>query len=127
MPIICILVVREKKFAQRVPLPQSQERKTFSPIFIAFSGSSQNSVHFEIRNQLYSLNISEVSASEKCGYWNARKLLFQNTLQKSTCSRVLNTAETNMEALLLELSIDATHIELDKISVKEISNLKTVR
>ena len=35
-----------KKLQQPVPLPLSQERKTFSGIFLAFSKSAQNSVHF---------------------------------------------------------------------------------
>ena len=43
------------------------------------------------------------------------------------CSRVLDTGDTTMEALLSELSIDPTHIESKKISVSEIWNLKTVR
>ena len=96
------------------------ERKTFSGIFIAYSKFAQNSVHFEKKHQLYSLNISEVSDSEKCGYLNAPKLLFQNTLRESTSSRVLNTPHTPMAALLLEPSIDQTDIELEKVSVSEI-------
>ena len=57
-------------------------------------------MHFQKKDQLYSLNISEVTDSEKFGYLNARKLLFQNTLRGSTCSRVLNTAGKTMAALL---------------------------
>ena len=109
-----------KKIVQGVPLPLSQKRKTFSGIFIAFWDSAENSVHFEQKDQLYSLNILEVSDSEKCGYLNPRKPLFRNTLRESTCSRVLNTADTTMEALLSELSIHLTHIELKKVSVSEI-------
>ena len=82
---------------------------------------------FELKDQLYSLNISEVSVSEKCGYLNVGKLLFQNTIRDSTCSRVLSSADTTMGVVLLKLSIDATRIKLEKVSVSEISNLKTVR
>ena len=35
-------------------------------------------------------------------------------------SRVSNTAGTTMEALFSELPIDATHIEFEKVSVREI-------
>ena len=77
-------------------------------------------MHFEKKDQLYKFNISEVIDSEKCGYLNARKLLFQNTLPESTWSRVLNTANLIMVALLSERSIDPPHIELEKISVSEI-------
>ena len=100
LPIISILLVRWKKFAQPCPLPLAQQQKTFSPIFIAFSESAENSVYLEKKDQVYSLNIPEVSVSEKCGYLNSRKLQFQNTLQESMCSRVLNTADTTMEASL---------------------------
>ena len=77
-------------------------------------------MHFEKKDQLYKFNISEVIDSEKCGYLNARKLLFQNTLPESMWSRVLNTANLIMAALLSERSIDPPHIELEKISVSEI-------
>ena len=77
-------------------------------------------MHFLKKGHLYNLNISEVSDSEKCGYLNSQNVLFQNTLRESTCSRVLNTGDTTMEALLSQLSIDPTHIELEKIAVSEI-------
>ena len=77
-------------------------------------------MHFEKKGQLYSLNISEVSDFKKCGYFYDRKLLFQNTLRESTCSGVLNTADTTMEKLLSILAIDPTHIELEKVFVSEI-------
>ena len=77
-------------------------------------------MHVRKKDQLYSLKIWQVTDSEKCGYLNARKLLFQNNLRESTCSRVLNSADTTMEALLSEISIDPTHIELGEISVNEI-------
>ena len=77
-------------------------------------------MHFEKKGQRYNLNFSQVIDSEKYGYLNARKLLLQNTLPESTCSRVLNTAGTTMAALLSELSMDSRHIELENISVIEI-------
>ena len=77
-------------------------------------------MHVQKKDQLYSLNISEVTDFEKCRYLNAQKLLFENTLRGSTCSLVLNTADTTMAILLSELSIDLRHIELDNISVSEI-------
>ena len=121
----CILVVRWKKIAEGVPLPLSQKRKTFCRIFIAFSQCVQNFVHFERKDQLYNLNISEIIDCEKYGYLNARKLLFQNTLRESTCSRVLNTADTSMVALSSELSIYPRDIELENISVSKIWNART--
>ena len=107
-------------------MPLSQERKTFSGIFIPFFESAQSFVDFEKKHQLYSLNILEFSESEKCGYMIPRKVLFQKTLRESKCSRVLNTADATMAALLSKLFIDPAHIDLEKVSVTEISNLRNV-
>ena len=81
MPITCIIVVRRKEFAQRVRVPLSQERKTFSGIFSAFSESSLNFVHFEKNDQLYNLKILEVIDSEKCGFLNARNSYLRTPVQ----------------------------------------------
>ena len=77
-------------------------------------------MNFEKKDKLYNLEISKVTDSEPCSYFNAGKLLFHNTLRESTCSRVLKTAEKTIAALLSELSIDPIHIELGNISVTEI-------
>ena len=77
-------------------------------------------MHVRKKDQLYSLKIWQVTDSEKCGYLNARKLLFQNNLRESTCSRVLKNVDTTVAALLSELSIDRAHIELGEISVSQI-------
>ena len=105
---------------QGVRVALSQQQKPFSRIFIAFSQSGQNFVHFKKEDQLSYLTISEIIESENYDYLNTLKLLFQNTLRESTWSRVLNSAETTMAALLSELSIDPTYIELENISVNEI-------
>ena len=54
----------------------SEKQKTFFQNFIARLQSAQNSVHFKKKGQLHRLNISEVIDPGKCGYFNARKLLF---------------------------------------------------
>ena len=77
-------------------------------------------MHVPKKDQVDSLNISEVTDSEKFGYLNAGKVLFQNTLRGSTCSLVLKTADTTMVMVLSELSIDPRHTELENISVSEI-------
>ena len=56
-------------------------------------------MHFEKKHQFHTLNASQVIDSEKCGYLNAWKLLFRNTLPESTHLQVLNTAEIAMVAL----------------------------
>ena len=126
MPITYILDIRWKNFLQGVRVALSQQQKPFSRIFIAFSQSGQNFVHFKKEDQLSYLTISEIIESENYDYLNTLKLLFQNTLRQSTWSRVLNSAETTMAALLSKLSIDPTYIELENISVSEIWNVRTV-
>ena len=54
----------------------SKKRLTLSAISIAFLESPQIFPHFERKDQLHSLNISEVIDPDKRGYFNARKLLF---------------------------------------------------
>ena len=44
--------------------------------------------------------MSKVIAFKKCGYFNALKFLFQNTVSKSTCKGAQNTAEAFTAALL---------------------------
>ena len=105
---------------QGVPLPLSQEWKTFSENYIACSQSPENFVYFEKKGQVYNLDISEVIDAEKYGYLNARKFLFKNTLRESRCSRVLNIGETTMGALLSQFFIDPRHTEFENISVSEI-------
>ena len=77
-------------------------------------------MHIQKKDKLDSLNILEVTDSEKFYCLNARKILFVNTLRVSTRSLVLNTADTTMAILLSELSIDPRHTELENISVSDI-------
>ena len=65
-----------KKIRQQSQRLLCQKEKTFSGNFIAFLKSPQDFALFEKKHQLHTLNISEVSYSEKCGYFDARKLLF---------------------------------------------------
>ena len=67
---------RRQKLPKRVQTLFSQKRRTFSAINIAFLESTQNFPYFEKRDQLHSLNIMQVIDPEKCGYFNAPKLLF---------------------------------------------------
>ena len=64
--------------------------------------------------------MSEVIDIEKCGYFNARKVVFQNTLPESMCSPVPNTAETFTAAVLFQFSINPRQIELENISPSQI-------
>ena len=67
---------RWDKLQQQVETVLSQKRRTFSPIFVSFFECTQNFAHFEEKDQLHILNISEVIDPDKCGHFNARKPLF---------------------------------------------------
>ena len=53
----------------------------FFEIFLAFSESSQKFVHFEKKDQLDSLNLSEIIDSEKCVYLNAQSSGFRTLFE----------------------------------------------
>ena len=78
------------------------------------------------KDQLHNVNILDVIESDKCGYLNARKLLFKNTLGESTCSLVPKNVEIYAAALLFHISNNPRQIELENISVHHIGNLRTV-
>ena len=67
---------RCKKLPQQVQTLLSQKRRTFSAILSTFFNSTQKFSHFGKKGQLHSLNILEVIDLDKCGYFNAGKLLF---------------------------------------------------
>ena len=73
---------RWEKLRQQVQTLLSQKQRIFSRIFLTFSESRQNFAHLEKKHQLQSLNISKVIDPDKCAYFNAPKLLFQNTLRQ---------------------------------------------
>ena len=56
--------------------------------------------HLEKKDQVDISNIWEVIDSEKCAYFNAKKLFFQNTSWELTCSRVPNTAQISTASFL---------------------------
>ena len=115
---------RWEKSAQHFQTILSQQSKKFSQILIAILLSTQNFLHFEKTDQLHSVNILEFIEPGKCGYFNGRKLLFQNTFRESTCSQVRNTTATCTAAFLFLFSFNGRQVELEKISLSQISNLR---
>ena len=73
---------KQEKLHEQPQTLLCQKRRTFSAIFIAFFECRQSLPHLGKKDQLYNLNISEVLDLDKCDYFNARKLLFQNTLRQ---------------------------------------------
>ena len=77
------------------------------------------------KDWLDSLNISEVLDSEKFSYLNVKKQLLHNNLREWAHSRVPNTAQIYMAALLSYFSINPRQIESENMPVNEIENLRT--
>ena len=67
---------RCEKLWEKLQTLLSQKRRTYSLIFIAFSEFEKYLADFEKKDQLHSLKISEVIDPDKCGYFNAHKILF---------------------------------------------------
>ena len=65
-----------EKFPQQVQLQLSPQRKTFFGSFIGFLKFTWNFERFFKKDYVHSWKIFEVIDSKKCGYLNARKLLF---------------------------------------------------
>ena len=62
----------------------SQKQKTFSQFFSEFLKCSLNFEHFQKRYDSHSWGISKITESEKQGYINVYKVLFQTILPKGT-------------------------------------------
>ena len=115
-----------EKFAQQFQTYLSEKPKIVSAIFITYLKSTRKFFHLEKNYRLHSINISEVLHSEKYSYLNAKKQLFQNTLQEWTCSRVPNTAQMFIGALFSYFFINTTQIELENMSLNQTENLRSV-
>ena len=64
-------------FPQHVQTPLSQKLQTFSEIVIAFLQYTQNFENLEKKDQIHSVNISEVIQSEKCDCLSAKSSCFR--------------------------------------------------
>ena len=59
-----------QNFLQQLQTLLSEKRKTFSGFFIEILKCPWNLQHFEKKDELSSLNISEIIVSERGCYWN---------------------------------------------------------
>ena len=59
-----------QNFLQQLQTLLSEKRKTFSGLFIAFLKCAWNLEHFEKKDEIPTLIISEIIVSERGCYWN---------------------------------------------------------
>ena len=62
----------------------SPKQKAFSQIFLPFSKSTLNFEHFQKKDDLHSLFISEITHSKRRGQIFVQKVLFQKNLWQAT-------------------------------------------
>ena len=84
----------------------SLKLKTCSRFFIEFLKSTLNFDYFEEKDQSQSLSVTEIINCETGSYLNVQKAIFQETLPKTTCERVPNTAEISTEPVSYHSSIN---------------------
>ena len=75
LQIAGILVIDGRNYPSSFERSYLKKKRTFPLIFIAFLESAQKVAHFEKKDQLHSLNISEVINPDKCAYFNFGMLL----------------------------------------------------
>ena len=115
-----------QKFTQGLQRYISQKGKTISGIFNTFLKSTWKFVYLGKKDQLDSLNISDVFDAKKYSSLNVKKQLFQNNLQEWAHSRVPNTAQISLAVLFSKFSINPRQSELEKMSLNHIENLRSV-
>ena len=65
-------------------------------------------------------------ASEKRGYANVKKVPFQRTLQQITWETSRNTVEISTTEPLPDLLIPVKAIQVEKVSLSNMQNIRTV-
>ena len=114
-----------EKFPQQLQRQICQKGKIISGIFNSFFKDKWNFLFLEEKDQLHSLNISEVIDCEKYSYLNVKRQLFQNNLRETAHSQVPNTAQISMAALLSQFCITPRQTELKNMPLNQIENLGT--
>ena len=115
-----------QKFTQGLQRYISQKGKTISGIFNTFLKSTWKFVYLGKKDQLDSLNISDVFDAKKYSSLNVKKQIFQNNLQDWAHSRIPNTAQISLAVLFSKFSINPRQSELEKMSLNHIENLRSV-
>ena len=92
--ITWILLIVERNSRIKFKPNYLKNQKQFLEVLLNFCNSTWNFAHFQKKDQLDCSNILQIIDSQKCASFNAKKLLFQNTLQEWKCSRVPSTAQT---------------------------------
>ena len=104
----------------------SQKQITFSKFFAAFSKSALSFVHIQKKDDTHSRSISEITVSQKGDSIYVCKIPFKTSLQQKTLQKGPKTFEICTTLPLPRLSIPMNIIQLEKVYVSAMQNLKSV-
>ena len=111
---------------QPIQILLSHKQKTFAEFFSAFLKSTLNFEHFEEKQDPHSRCISQIIVSEKGDSINVRKISFRRSLPVKTWQKGRKTVEIWITLPLPYLFIPVNKIQLEKVYVSAMQNLKTV-
>ena len=108
----------------QILLPLRQ--KTFSEFFSAILKSTLNFAHFRNKDDPHSRCSSQITVSKKGDSINVCKILFKTFLPKKTWQKGLKTVEICTTLPLPCFFISLNIIQLEKVHLSVMQNLKTV-
>ena len=119
------LLYREN-LMEHIQILLSQKQKTFSEFLVAFLKSILNFEHFQKKDDPHSRCISQITVSEKGDSINVCKIPFKRSLPQKTWQKGTKTVEICTTLPLPCLLIPVNIIQLEKVYVSAMKNLKTV-
>ena len=111
---------------QPIQMLLSHKQKTFSEFFSAFLKSTLNFEHSRKKDYPHSRCISQITVSEKGDQINVCKIPFQRSLPRQLWQNGPKTVEISTTLPLPYLFIPAKIIQLAKVYVSAMHNLKIV-
>ena len=111
---------------QPIQMQLSQKQKTFSEFLFEFWKSILNFKHLPKKDDPRSLCIPRNTGSEKYGYINVEKPVFQRSLRETTRQMGRKTVAISMVEPLKYLLITVKVVALEKVSFSYTQNPKAV-
>ena len=119
------LLYREN-LTQAIQILLSQKQKTFSQFFSSILKSTLNFEHSRKKDDAHSRCISQITVSEKGDSINVCKIPFKRSLPQKTWQKGPKTFEICKALPLPYLFIPVNIIQLERVYVSAMQNLKTV-
>ena len=119
-------VLYRDSLTQPIQILLSQKQKSFSQFCAAFLKSTLNFAHFQEKDDTHSRCIFKITVSEKGNSINVCKIPLQKSLPQKTWQKVPKTVEICKTLPLPYLLIPVDIIQLEKVYVSAMQNLKTV-